>query len=171
MPDDENPPPGSIRVLFVCLGNICRSPLAEGIFRHMALETAGGRKFFADSAGIGGWHRGEPPDRRAIWAARRRGIDISTQRSRQIASADFRRFDCILAMDAANVRALQAIAGAPAEIHRLLDFAGVNGDIADPYAGGEAEFDRVCHEFTDIMPRVIARLSGSNRHERTGGSG
>lgn len=89
-----------MKVLMVCLGNICRSPLAEGILRHQA--AANGLDWEVDSAGTGSWHVGQPPDPRSVATARKRGVDISHQRARQIGSADFYRFDHILVMDSSN---------------------------------------------------------------------
>src|SRR5688500_16858877 len=90
-----------IRVLFVCLGNICRSPLAEAVFRHQVQERGLADRFDIDSAGTSGYHRGSPPDRRSAETARRRGIEL-TGRSRSVAAEDLRRFDYVIAMDAEN---------------------------------------------------------------------
>src|SRR6478609_10576245 len=98
-----------IGVLFVCLGNICRSPTAEGVFRHTIAQAGLASHFHVDSAGTGDWHVGNPPDRRAIAAARRRGYDLTPLRGRQVEVADFRRFGWILAMDRYNLRALNAL--------------------------------------------------------------
>src|SRR3954470_3499858 len=108
-------------ILFVCLGNICRSPLAEGAFRAEADRL--GLDAEVDSAGTGGWHRGEPPDRRAIAVARRGGVDISVQRARQVTRADFDRFDHIVALDAENLADLERLrpAGSRASLSLLLD--------------------------------------------------
>src|SRR5207245_5639915 len=96
-------------VLFVCLGNICRSPTAEGVFRAACGQIGLADRILADSAGIGNWHIGSPPDRRAILAARRRGYDLTAIRGRQIVPADFTRFGWILAMDLSILRALEAM--------------------------------------------------------------
>jgi protein-tyrosine phosphatase len=132
-----------ISVLFVCLGNICRSPLAEAAFRAEAerLDLA----VEADSAGTGGWHQGEPPDRRAIAAARRNGVEIGHLRARRIRNEDFDRFDHIVALDRENLADLRRLrpAGARARLSLLLDHVrGREGEgVADPYYGGEADFD------------------------------
>jgi protein-tyrosine phosphatase len=130
-------------VLFVCLGNICRSPLAEGAFRAEAERL--GLDVEVDSAGTGDWHRGEPPDRRAIAAAMRRGVDISGLRARQVKGEDFRRFTHILALDHDNLRNLRAMrpADGTAKVGLLLDHAdGFAGKaVADPYYGDDAGFD------------------------------
>ena len=99
-----------ISILFVCMGNICRSPLAEGIFRHLVAEAGLTGHFTIDSAGTGGWHEGEPPDRRSIATAQGHGIDIAGQRARRIRPTDFGSFDLILAMDRANLAALGKVA-------------------------------------------------------------
>jgi protein-tyrosine phosphatase len=131
------------RILFVCLGNICRSPLAEAAFRAEAERL--GLDAEADSAGTGGWHAGEPPDRRAIAAAKRNGVDISQLRARQVTGGDFERFDHIVALDDENLADLAAIrpAGSRARLSLLLDHApGRAGQaVADPYYGGDADFD------------------------------
>lgn len=130
-------------VLFVCLGNICRSPMAEGAFRAEAERR--GLDVVADSAGTGGWHRGDPPDRRAIAAALRQGVDISDLRARQVTVEDFRRFTHILALDHDNLKNLRALrpADGRAKVGLLLDHAeGLEGRaVADPYYGDDAGFD------------------------------
>ena len=134
------------RILFVCMGNICRSPLAEGIFRHIVLNAGHGAEFDIDSAGTGGWHQGSPPDPRAIAVAASHGIDISAQRARRIAVADFDRFDLLLALDHDNLRDLQKIApvAAIAKLHLFNRYAlRTDDDIPDPYYGGRDGFDRV----------------------------
>ncbi len=152
-------------VLFVCLGNICRSPTAEGVFRT-AVEQAGlGRRIRADSAGVGDWHIGAPPDRRAIQAARRRGYDLTSLRGRQVETADFTRFGWILAMDDTNLRALNALK--PSEygghLGLLLEFAPELGvrEVPDPYYGGPDGFDRVL----DLIETSTAALLAHVRAE------
>ena len=155
----------SVSILFVCLGNICRSPLAEGAFRAEAARH--GLHAEADSAGTGGWHRGEPPDRRAIAAARRGGVDISGQRARKVSSADFDRFDHIVALDGENLADLERLrpAGSPARLALLLDHVpGREGQgVADPYYGGDSEFDITWRDVTEAA-RALAR---SLTEERT----
>ncbi len=120
-------------VLFVCLGNICRSPTAEAIFRMQAK----GRGLKIDSAGTSGWHDGNPSDPRASAEAASRGIDMSYIRSRKVAAADFQRFDLIVAMDAQNMHDLRAMQprGSNARLVKLLDYAPELGisDVPDPY--------------------------------------
>ena len=136
-----------VRVLFVCLGNICRSPLAEGVFRHLVDEAGLATQIGADSAGTGNWHVGQPPDPRAQATAARRGIDIARQRARQVAAADFNDFEYMLAMDTSNLQALSRIAPAstPTRLQLFLDYAadGQTTDVPDPYYGGPDGFDRV----------------------------
>lgn len=147
-------------VLFVCLGNICRSPLAEAAFRREA--QAIGLEVFADSAGTGDWHVGEPPDPRAIAAARRQGVDITGLRARQVKVSDFRRFTHILALDHDNLRNLRALAPAEATatLGLLLDHApGLEGRaVADPYFGDEAGFDVTWNEVVLAARSLAARL-------------
>jgi protein-tyrosine phosphatase len=148
------------RVLFVCLGNICRSPLAEAAFRAEA-ETLG-LEAEADSAGTGGWHSGEPPDRRAIAAARRNGVDISQFRARQVTAGDFDRFDHIVALDGENLADLEAIrpAGSHARLSLLLDHApGREGQaVADPYYGSDSHFDVTWHDVREGARGLAAAL-------------
>lgn len=130
-------------VLFVCLGNICRSPLAEGIFRDLAERE--GVAVEIDSAGTGDWHLGHAPDPRAQAVADKNGLDISALRARLVTPADFHRFDRIVAMDASNLANLEAMrpADAKATLGRLLDFADEVdlADVPDPYQGGPEGFD------------------------------
>ena len=130
-------------ILFICLGNICRSPLAQGVFAKLAQDKGLAERFRIDSAGIGDWHAGAPPDPRSLEIATRYGVNIANQRARQITEADFGSHDLIFGMDRSNVRDLEAIAppGAWNRIHLLLQFAtGRNEDIPDPYYGGPDGF-------------------------------
>ena len=133
------------RLLFACLGNICRSPMAEGVFRRVADEEGVAHLFEIDSAGMGDWHKGQAPDRRAQKAAMARGADISGQAARKVELEDFDHFDLILAMDASNIADLEDIAphAARHKIRRFLDYAPHldEQDVPDPYFGGEAGFD------------------------------
>lgn len=134
------------RVLFVCLGNICRSPTAEGIFRKTVEARGLHRAFEIDSAGTGDWHIGAPPDHRARHAAARRGIDLSGLRARQANADDMAVFDYIIAMDHANYASLRRLAGARYrhKVHLFLDLSpGIDRDeVPDPYYGGEQGFDQ-----------------------------
>ncbi|TCL72796.1 low molecular weight protein-tyrosine-phosphatase [Rhizobium sp. BK251] len=135
-----------ISILFVCMGNICRSPLAEGIFLHLVGRQHGIEGFDVDSAGTGGWHEGEPPDRRSIAVARGHGLDISNQRARKIRRDDFDRFDVIVAMDRNNLAELTKTAppGARERIHLFSSLAqGTIEDVPDPYYGDMDAFEAV----------------------------
>ena len=136
-----------MRVLFVCLGNICRSPTAEAVFRQLVTRSPTALEVEVDSAGIGDWHIGEPPDERAQVAARRRGLDMSRIRARQIVHEDFALFDLILAMDRQNLAELRRRAPAQyrARVRLFLEFAPEleTHDVPDPYYGGEAGFEEV----------------------------
>lgn len=135
-----------MRVLFVCLGNICRSPSAEGVFRRL-LEARGlSHRVEVDSCGIGPWHVGKAPDPRAQEAATRRGVDLSGLRARQLAADDFDRFDLLLAMDHDNLEAIEAQrpphSRVPARL--FLEYAGhPDRAVPDPYFGGDRGFDEV----------------------------
>ena len=129
-----------VSVLFVCLGNICRSPTAEGVFRAMVDQAGLSEHITIDSAGTAAYHVGEAPDRRATLEAKNRGIDISHLRGRQAQAIDFEHFDYVLAMDSENYRNLQAICprGHENKLRMFLDFAtGLNSrDVPDPYYDG-----------------------------------
>jgi protein-tyrosine phosphatase len=135
-------------VLFVCLGNICRSPLAEGAFRRETERL--GLEVEVDSAGTGDWHIGYPPDPRAAAVAARNGIDISHLKARLVTAEDFRRFDHIVALDAKNLADLEALrpAGGKARLSLLLDHVeGRQGQaVADPYYGEDSHFDTAWDE-------------------------
>ncbi len=137
----------TIGVLFVCSSNICRSPTAEGVFRAMTDRAGLGDVLDIDSAGIGGWHEGAPPDARAQETTRARGIDIAGQRARQVCAADYRRFHYIVGMDRTHRRALLQLApiGAGDRVHLFMDFApgAATRDVPDPYYGAFGGFDRV----------------------------
>ena len=132
------------RILMVCLGNICRSPMAQGVMEAAAARA--GVAVAVDSAGVGGWHEGEGPDPRAVAAARRRGYDISAQRARKLRARDFHDFDLILAMDESNFAALERArpADARARLAFLLEHAdGPEREVPDPYYGDGDGFERV----------------------------
>ena len=145
------------RVLFVCLGNICRSPTAEGVVRDLA--RAQGVALHTDSAGTGDWHVGAAPDARAIAEAGRRGHDIADLRARQVAVADFERFDLILAMDAANLRDLQALrpTDSTTPVRLFMEYADQpDTDVPDPYIAGG--FDRAFDMIARAAHGLIDRL-------------
>jgi protein-tyrosine phosphatase len=135
------------RVLFVCLGNICRSPTAEGVLRAIAAREFPGLALDVDSAGTADYHVGEPPDRRTVAAARRRGYDLAGLRARQVQPHDYERFDYLLAMDRANLAQLesQRPKGASARLALFLEFSpqAAMPEVPDPYYGGTEDFERV----------------------------
>ena len=136
--------PKTISVLFVCLGNICRSPMAEGVFRSLALAQGVANRFHFASAGTGGWHAGDPPDHRSIAAAARNGVDISHQRGRKLAPGDFQGFDHIMGMDRDNVANITRMGSGPAAISLFMQACtGRRQDVPDPYYGTEADFEMV----------------------------
>lgn len=147
-------------ILFVCLGNICRSPMAEGAMRKLAVSDK--RDIRIDSAGTGGWHVGEPPDRRAQATALKHGADISNLRARQIALEDFHRFTQIVAMDRNNLSELRRMnpANATAEISLMLDHAGepAGREVADPYYGGTEGFETTWRDVMEGAAGLLAKL-------------
>jgi protein-tyrosine phosphatase len=147
-------------ILFVCLGNICRSPLAEAAFRARAADA--GLDVQADSAGTGNWHVGEPPDRRAQATALAHGVDISRYRGRQVEPADFRRFSHIFALDLDNLAVLHRIkpADATARVGLLLDLVdGMEGQpVADPYYGADEGFEETWQQVDSAARALVARL-------------
>ncbi len=153
-----------VRLLLVCLGNICRSPLAEGALRaRLAASPLAGR-IEVDSAGTGGWHAGEPPDRRAIACARARGVDIAGLRARQLRVADFADFDWLLCADADNLRDVRRLAPdaqSRARVALLLDWAGIapGGEVPDPYHGGDEHFSEVWGMVDAAAVAAVERLS------------
>ena len=151
----------SVSVLFVCLGNICRSPLAEAAFRAEAKRI--GLKVEVDSAGTGDWHIGHPPDPRAAAVAKRNGVDISHLRARKVTAEDFRRFDHIVALDAQNLadlRRLQPLNG-KAELSLLLDHVdGREGDaVSDPYYDGDEHFDETWRDVTEGAKGLARKIA------------
>lgn len=143
------------RVLFVCLGNICRSPIAEGVFRHKVSESGLDELFEIDSAGTGAWHAGEPPDRRMRQTARAHGISIDDLRARRVELEDMFRFDHILAMDRSNYDDLRTFDVPDAirervQLFRAFDPHPEDLNVPDPYYGGSRGFERVF----DIVSRT-----------------
>ncbi len=149
-------------VLFICLGNICRSPLAEGIFRHVVDQAGLAGQFRIDSAALGSWHVGNPPDRRAVDVAAQFDVDISRQRCRQISRDDFDGFDLVIGMDHANIDELQAIkpVGSSATIELMLEYSlGRDGVVPDPYYGDSAGFETTFHLLNEASSGLLERLS------------
>lgn len=144
----------------VCLGNICRSPLAEGILRSK-LEAHFDDSLRIDSAGTGGWHAGESPDRRSIAVAQRHGLDISNQRARKFVKEDLERFDIIFAMDQSNLSDILAIAEPEHfdKVHLFLEFAGLGKrDVPDPWHGGPEDFESVFSLLSEASELATPKL-------------
>jgi protein-tyrosine phosphatase len=156
-----------MKVLFVCLGNICRSPTAEGVLRVLAAREYPRLTLEIDSAGTADYHVGEPPDRRTVAAAQRRGYDLSGLRARQLVPEDYLRFDFLLAMDRANLSALRArrVAGATAELALFMSFAPDSGrdEVPDPYYGGSEHFEEVLDLCETAARGLLDSLAGSAR--------
>ena len=141
-------------ILFVCTGNICRSPTAEAVLRHLAREKS--LELRIESAGLGDWHVGDPPDERAQQHAKNRGYDLSAQRARQVRAEDFERFDMILAMDRGHLRALQKLA--PAHHHAKIRLFVEGRDVPDPYYGGPDGFEKVLDLVEARCQRLLQEL-------------
>ncbi len=152
----------SVSVLFVCLGNICRSPTAHGVFEQWLAERGLAEQVAVDSAGTGDWHIGRPPDSRMQSAATSRGYDLSQLRARQVTVEDFHQFDYVLAMDLNNLADLKAMQpeGSRAQLQLFLDFARNTSlrEVPDPYYGGEAGFYEVIDLVEDASQGLLAEL-------------
>lgn len=152
----------TVHVLFVCLGNICRSPTAHGLFEHIVSEAGLSDKIVVDSAGTGGWHAGDPPDKRAQATAVQRGYNISHLKARQVNQMDYQRFDYILAMDEQNLNDLTEFKPVDfkGELGLFLELAGVDDarEVPDPYYGGDAHFNHVIdlieHASLELLERI-----------------
>lgn len=149
-------------VCFVCLGNICRSPTAEGVFRHLLGQAGLDERVVVDSAGTGAYHLGKPPDRRAVAAARRRGIEVAGA-ARRFERADAERFDWVLAMDQENLADLRPLVGlgGRARLQLLRDFdpaAPPGASVPDPYYGGDAGFDEVVEQCLAACAGLLVRV-------------
>ncbi|MCB0584963.1 MAG: low molecular weight phosphotyrosine protein phosphatase [Phaeodactylibacter sp.] len=150
-----------MKILMVCLGNICRSPLAEGILKRKLEDR--GLDWTVDSAGTGFWHIGEPPDPRSVSTARKYGLDISRQRARQIEPSDLDNFDLILAMDSSNYQDILRLANSGQQenkVEMILNYInpGANDNVPDPYWNDDG-FDQVFHMLDEACERVIERHS------------
>ena len=152
-----------LRLLVVCLGNICRSPLAEGVLRQRLHDAGLDHRVELDSAGTGNWHVGEPPDPRTVANAARHGVDLTLLRARQLHASDYRRFDWLLCADRSNLSEVRARApaGAPARSALRLEWAGMGqgAEILDPYTGGPEAFERVWTLVDRAARAVVARLA------------
>lgn len=159
MPSEPKAMSKKSSILFVCMGNICRSPTAEGVFRSRAAAAGLTETFHIDSAGTHAYHVGAAPDARSVEYAAKRGYDLSPQRARQVAAADFARFDYILAMDHDNLALLEA--ACPAQYRHklglLMQYAKNSNSavVPDPYYGGGSGFDRVLDYIEDASDGLI----------------
>lgn len=152
----------SVKVLFVCMGNICRSPTAEGVFRHLVREAQLEGRIETDSAGTHAYHVGEPPDTRAMATAEARGVMLHDLRARKVTVEDFALFDYVLAMDQANLAALQELCppGAESRLHLFMDFAAdyPEQEVPDPYYGGATGFERVFDMVDEAAQGLLAEI-------------
>lgn len=145
----------------VCLGNICRSPSAEGILRHKLKQQGLADKVLVDSAGIGGWHEGDAPDCRAQQVAKARGYDIGHQTARQIQSEDFSAFDVVLGMDNANLVALKQMPQGSAVVDLFLNYAEADQrEVKDPYYGDIKDFEIMYDQLEAGCDAIIERIKG-----------
>ncbi|EJM65322.1 low molecular weight protein-tyrosine-phosphatase [Pseudomonas sp. GM55] len=152
-----------MRVLFVCLGNICRSPTAEGVLRHKLREAGLADQVEVASAGTGDWHVGKAPDKRSQAAAKLRGYDLSAQRAQQVTRADFANYDLILAMDNSNLRHLKALqpAQGKAELDLFLRrYQSPIDEVPDPYYDGEQGFEQVLDLIERASDLLVIELKG-----------
>lgn len=154
--------PAKVRVLFVCMGNICRSPTAQGVFEKLVEEAGLTRVIEADSAGTHAYHIGKSPDKRAIAAASSRGYDLARQRVRRLEAGDLARFDYVLAMDHENLRDMLELAAPDRDdrLRLLMDFAGntVHAEVPDPYYGGGGGFERVLDLVEDAARGLLDHI-------------
>lgn len=156
----------TVKVLFVCLGNICRSPTAEGVFTKLVRDEGLAERIDIDSAGTAAWHVGKAPDGRAQEAARRRGVELGHLRGRQVTRGDFEYFDYVLAMDGENYANLAALAPS-GEVHKLSKFLAfaprrVEQDVPDPYYGGDSGFDHVLDLVEDAARGLLEDIRANH---------
>lgn len=161
---------GKIKVLFVCMGNICRSPTAEGVFRRQVSEAGQADLVVIDSAGTHNYHIGSPPDNRAQQAALQRGYDLSGLRGRQVGARDFYEFDYILPMDRENLANLSQICP-PQEQHKLKLFMEFSRgyserEVPDPYYGGNQGFENVLNMVEDAGLGLLEEILASNTSKK-----
>jgi protein-tyrosine phosphatase len=152
----------TVKVLFVCMGNICRSPTAQGVFEQLVAASDLSDRVHTDSAGTYAYHVGEAPDKRATEAAQRRGVDLTTQRARRVSPGDFERFDYVLAMDSSNYDDLLAICQPrhASKLRLFLEFAPDLGvaEVPDPYYGGATGFERVLDLIEEAAEGLLADI-------------
>ncbi len=155
-----------VKILFVCMGNICRSPTAEGVFRHKVTEAGLEDRIHIDSAGTHAYHVGQPPDLRAQKTARAHGFDLSDQRARRVTTDDFKQFDYVIAMDSDNESDLHSVCptGYDHRIHRFLAFAPLRTvtDVPDPYYGGSNGFEKVLELVENAADGLLDHLRRHN---------
>jgi protein-tyrosine phosphatase len=159
-----------VRVLFVCLGNICRSPLAQGVFEELVRSEGLEGGVFVDSAGTGRWHMGSPPDERAQRSAWVRGLDLSAQRARQVEPDDCEKFDYVLTMDEENYRAVAALCrGGSAVVRPFLDYAPdrPETEIPDPFYGGSEGFEHVLDLVEEASEGLLEEIKRKHLAGRT----
>ena len=159
-----------MNLLIVCLGNICRSPMAEGALRARLRAAGLESGVVVDSAGTGDWHVGQPPDHRAAATGLRHGVDLSTLRARQLAAGDYTAFDWLLCADRANLREVRARApaGATARSALFLEWAGQGrgAEVPDPYTGGQPHFEQVWSLVDGAARAIVDRLGAAAGHGR-----
>lgn len=152
----------TVRVLFVCMGNICRSPTAEGVFSKLVQDAALESHIEVDSAGTGGWHAGEPPDRRAQAEGKRRGVNLAHLKARQVRKSDFEAFNFVIAMDRQNMRELNALCPPDyrERVRLFLDFAPhrEEREVPDPYYGGQDGFVYVYDLVEEASRGLLAHI-------------
>ena len=151
-----------VRVLFVCMGNICRSPISQGVFENILRREGLEEEVFVDSAGTGNWHVGSQPDERAQMTAGLRGLDLSAQRARQISPKDCDDFDYILTMDEENYRTVSALCQGSAVVRPFLDFASDSPEreVPDPYYGGPEGFEHVLDLVEEASEGLLDDIRG-----------
>jgi protein-tyrosine phosphatase len=145
-----------MNILMVCLGNICRSPLAEGILRTKLTTD-----FFVDSAGTGGWHAGQSPDERSIATARNYGIDISNQKARKFTVSDFYTFDHIFVMDQSNFKDVLNLAPDDVAKSKVALILGPSKEVPDPYYGGQDGFEKVYHLLDQACEEIAIKIKNT----------
>ncbi|MCL2516711.1 MAG: low molecular weight phosphotyrosine protein phosphatase [Microbacteriaceae bacterium] len=170
-PTDDEAAPDLFRVCFVCSGNICRSPMAEVVFRDLAAKAGIGHRIASSSAGTGDWHVGEPADHRTVEALQRRGYDGATHRARQFDPDWFDQLDLVIALDRSHRRILDHWAATPedqSKIAFLMDFAphhGDNLDVPDPYYSDDAMFDAVLDQVEQACAGLVHQLEPALKHD------